>query len=180
LNQVSSVPFGTDAAVFQAYAESANDRLGAIDFVFENTGPNTAYINLGQYDGKTSPSGFATIDTTYTTAIPGLSTGGFRGFIVAPGGTATRHYVLVSKRVAFFGSGNTIVNISSVQRNKSDLRGAQIDLVAVGRRGWGYDEAWNRNELIKKWGGFVAGVLPDTKTTINAGPGSLDPNAPTI
>lgn len=177
MNQVSSVPFGTDAAVFQAYAESANDRLGAIDFVFENTGANTAYIRLGQYDGTSSPSGFATIDTTYT-ASP--FTTNFRGFAVAAGGTVTRHYVLVSKRVAFFGSGNTIVNISSVLRNKSDLRGSQIDIVAVGRRSWGYDEAWNRNELIKKWGGFAANVLPNTKTSIDAGPGTLNPNGTTI
>ena len=104
MNQVSSVAFGTNAFVFQGYAESANDRLGAIDFVFENTGPNTAYIRLGQYDGVTNPSGFATIDTTYTAAPFNV---GFLGFAVAPGGTTTRHYVLVSKRVAFFGSGNT-------------------------------------------------------------------------
>ena len=121
MNQVSSVAFGTDANVFQGYAESANDRLGAIDFVFENTGPNAAYIRLAQYDGATSPSGFATIDTSYTVSP---FTANFLGFAVAPGGTVTRHYTLVSKRVAFFGSGNTIVNISAVLRNKSDLRGA--------------------------------------------------------
>lgn len=176
MNQISSVAIGTDANVFSAYAEAAaNDRLGAIDFVFENSGSNTAYIRLAQYDGTTSPSGFATIDTTYT-ASP--FTAGFKGFAVAPGGTVTRHYVLLSKRVAFFGSGNTKVNISSVMRNKSDLRGAQIDIVAVGRKGWGYDEAWNRNELIKKWGS-VAGPA-STVNNINAGNGNIDPNGTTI
>jgi hypothetical protein len=177
MNQASSVPFGTDATVFQAYAEAANDRLGAVDFVFENTGANTAYIRAAQYDGQTSPSGFATIDTTYT-ASP--FTANFLGFAVAPGGTLTRHYVLISKRIAFFGSGNTVVNISSSLRNKSDLRGAQIDIVAVGRTGWGYTEGWNRNELIKKWGGFASNVLPNTAHSINAGPGTLDPNGTTI
>ncbi len=170
MNQVSSIPFGTDASQFQAYAESANDRLGAIDFVFENTGPNTAYIRLAQYDGTTSPSGFATIDTTYS--------GTWLGFTVAPGGTTTRHYSLISKRVAFFGSGNTIVNISSVLRNKSDLRGAQIDIIPAGRKGWGYDEAWNRNELIKKWGS-VAGPA-STSSNINAGNGLINPNGTTV
>ena len=178
MNQLSSVPFGTDATQFQAYAESANDRLGAVDFVFENTGASTAYIRLAQYDGTTSPSGFATIDTTYT-ASP--FTAAFRGFAVAPGGTITRHYVLLNKRVAFFGSGNTTVNISAVLRNKSDLRGAQIDIVAVGRRSWGYNEGWNRNELIKKWGGFAPGAVPtSTQNNINAGSGNLDPNQPTV
>jgi hypothetical protein len=184
LNQVSSVPFGVDATQFQGYAESANDRLGALDFVFENTGPNYAYIRLAQHDGTTSPSGYATIDTTYTTtaastssSLPGAyaPTAGFQGFAVAPGGTVTRHYVLLSKRVCFFGSGNTIVNISAVLRNKADLRGAQIDIVAVGRRGWGLDEGWNANELVKKWGTVTgpattytaAGASPN----ISAGPG---------
>lgn len=175
MNQCSSVPFGTDANVFQGYAESAGQALGAIDFVFENTGPNTAYIRLAQYDGATSPSGFATIDSTYT-ASP--FTANFLGFAVAPGGTTTRHYSLVSKRVAFFGSGNTTVNISSVIRNKSDLRGAQVDIVAVGRRSFGYDEAWNRNELIKKWGSVTAPAT--TSSNINAGTGNINPSGTTI
>lgn len=175
MNQVSSVAFGTNAFVFQGYAESANDRLGAIDFVFENTGPNTAYIRLGQYDGVTNPSGFATIDTTYTAAP---FTTNFLGFAVAPGGAVTRHYTLISKRVAFFGSGNTIVNISAVLRNKADLRGAQIDIVTTGRRGWGYDEGWERTELVKKWGS-VAGPAT-TATNINAGSGNINPNGTSI
>ncbi len=177
MNQVSSVAFGTNAYQFQGYAESANDRLGAIDFVFENTGPNTAYIRLAQYDGVTSPSGYATIDTSYTASPP--FTAGFLGFGVVPGGTVTRHYTLISKRVAFFGSGSTIVNISAVLRNKSDLRGAQIDIVAIGRRGWGYDEGWNRNELIKKWGS-VAGPATTAGGNISAGPGNINPDGTTI
>ena len=161
--------------MFQAYAESANDRLGAIDFCLENVGPNTAYIRLAQYDGATAPSGFATIDTTYT-ASP--FTANFQGFAVVPGGTVTRHYTLISKRVAFFGSGNTIVNISSVLRNKSDLRGAQIDIVATGRRGYGYDEGWNRNELIKKWGSVTGPA--STVSNIAAGSGNINPSGTTI
>jgi hypothetical protein len=181
MNQVSSVPFGTDANVFQAYAESANDRLGAIDFVFENTGPNWAYIRLAQYDGATSHSGFATIDSTYTTTVPGTGyapVANFLGFAVAPGGTTTRHYTLISKRVAFFGSGNTLVNVSSVLRNKSDLRGSQIDIVVTGRRAWGYDEGWNRNELIKKWGSVTGPGTTVSNTA--AGPGLLNPDGTTI
>lgn len=175
MNQVSSIPFGTDANVFQAYAQSANDRLGAIDFVFENVGASTAYIRLAQFDGVTSPSGFATIDTTYTVSP---FTADFRGFAVAAGGTVTRHYNLISKTVAFFGSGNTSVNISSVIRNKSDLRGAQIDIVAVGREGWGYDQGWNRNELIKKWGSVTG--PGSTVSNSNAGYGPINPSGTTI
>ena len=54
-------------------------------------------------------------------------------------------------------------------RNKADLRGAQIDIVAVGRRGWGVDEGWNANELVKKWGSVTGPV--STVSNISAGPG---------
>ena len=172
MNQISSVPFGVDATQFQGYAEAANDRLGAIDFVFENIGPNTAYIRLAQFDGVTGPSGFATIDTTYTAAPFALN---FQGFAVAPGGTVTRHYVLLSKRICFFGSGNTSVDISTVIRNKSDLRGAQIDIVAVGRLGWGYEQGWNRSELIKQWGS-VTGPATTAGGNIQAGQGLINPS----
>jgi hypothetical protein len=165
MNQLSAIGFGPDANVFAGYAQSANDRLGAIDFIVENTsgqqagvGANqpagaTLYLQLRQYDGNTSPSGYVNVGTA---------------FVVPPGGTQTKHFNLLSKRVAFFGSGNTAVattvagltgaatatkaNITAVIRNKSDLRGAQIDIIAGGRRGWGFDEAFNRTELTKKWG----------------------------
>ena len=157
MNQLSAIGFGTDATVFAGYAQSANMRLGNIDFVFENTGPNQAYIKLMQYDGTTSPSGFAVVGVPFT---------------VAPGGTVTKSYVLVSKKVGFFGSGSTTVNISSVVRNKADLRGAQIDIVAVGRKGWGYDDGFNKPELKKKWGTVGS---TSTSSNTNAGPGNIDP-----
>lgn len=148
MNQVSAIGFGPDAEVFAGYAQSANERLGNIDIIVENTGANTLYMTLGQYDGQTSPSGYANIGAA---------------FVVVPGGTQTKSYSLVSKRIGFFGSGNTATdlsgtatstkaNITAVLRNKSDLRGAQVDIVATGRRGWGYDEGWNKLELKKKWG----------------------------
>jgi len=169
MNQQSSIGFGPDANVFAAYAQNANDKLGNIDFVFENTGPNTAYIRLMQYDGSTSPSGWAAIDTSVTAAPFATD---WVGFAVAPGGTITRSYVLLTQRVGFFGSGNTTVNISTVIRNKADLRNAQIDIVAVGRKGWGYDEGFNKAELRKKWGGV--GGQPNTATTIQAGQGLIN------
>lgn len=148
MNQVSAVGFGPDATVFAGYAQSANERLGNIDFIVENTGANTLYMTLGQWDGDTAPSGFAKVGVA---------------FVVVPGGVQTKSYSLVSKRIGFFGSGNTLTtlagvatsakaNITAVLRNKADLRGAQIDIVATGRKGWGYDEGWNKLELKKKWG----------------------------
>lgn len=176
MNQLSAIGFA-DATVFAAYAQNANDRLGNIDFVFENVGPNTAYIRLMNFDGVTSPSGWAAVDTT-TVSGAGFTTG-FLGFAVAPGGTLTRSYVLLSKRVGFFGSGNTTVNISAIIRNKSDLRNAQIDIVAVGRKGWGYDQGFNKAELKKKWG-----TIPSVSTVNNTQAGldglvsGADPTGP--
>lgn len=145
--------FGTDIQVFAGYAQSANDRLGNIDFIVENTGANTVVIQLKTYDGNTAPSGYANVGSP---------------FVVVAGGAQTKSFNLLAKRVGFFGSGNTTVgttynsltgtvtgakaNITAVIRNKADLRNAQIDIVATGRRSWGYDEGWNSKELKKKWG----------------------------
>lgn len=163
--------FGTDINVFAGYAQSANDRLGNIDFVVENTGSSTVVIQLRSYDADSSPSGWAKVGTP---------------FVVVPGGTETKSFSLLSKRVAFFGSGNTTVsstynsltgsavgakaNITTVFRNPADLRNAQIDIVATGRRGWTYDEGWNKTELNKKWGT----VSNNGATTTQAGNGIID------
>jgi hypothetical protein len=153
--------------VFAGYAQAAGDRLGNIDFAFENIGPNTAYIRLMYFDGATPPSGFVSIDTTYT--------GTWLGFVVQPGGVLTRSYVLNSKIIGFFGSGNTVVNISCNIRNKADLRNAQIDIVAMGRQGWGFDQGFDRTTLTKKWGAIIGPTT--TSGNINAGYGLLSPTA---
>lgn len=163
MNQASAIGFGTDATVFAGYAQSANERLGNVDFLFENTGPNQLYIKIAQWDGTTSPSGYATIVTPFT---------------VVPGGVVTKSCVLLSKRVAFFGSGSSTANVSAVIRNKADLRGGQIDIVAVGRKGWGYDDGFNKAELQKKWGSV--GGPASTSSNINAGPGIINPDGTTV
>lgn len=167
LNQVSALGFGADASVFAGYAQSANERLGNIDFIVENIGTTTLYMTLGQWDGNTSPSGYAKVGAA---------------FVVVPGGTQTKSYALVNKRIGFFGSGNTAANLSgsatgakanitAVLRNKADLRGAQIDIVAATRKGWGYDEGWNKLELKKKWGT----VSNAGASGAQAGTGNIDP-----
>ena len=100
MNQLSSIGFGTDANVFAGYAQSANERLGNIDFVFENTGPNQAYIKLMQYDGVSSPSGFAVVGIPFTVVPGGVAAG--EALVAHPGvnkisftgGTATARHVL--------------------------------------------------------------------------------------
>lgn len=152
MQQLSQVPFGTDATVLAGYAQAANDRLGNIDFVFENTGDVAAYIRVKEYDGTTSPSGY-----TDVTAAKGWleSSPNIAQFTVAARGTLTKSFSLVSKVVGFFGSGvggSTKVCISSVIRNRADLRGADISIVAGGRKGWGFDNAYNRKSTQKSWG----------------------------
>lgn len=161
---------------------TANERLGAIDFVFENTGLIPAYIKVMAYVGPTTtPSGYSDVlpldaqaynnvtASPPSSAITGFTTVG-APFVLQPKGCITRSYNLLSKRVGFFGSGiagnvtqqiapyqtlrvsTTTVNITAVIRNPSDLRGAQIDISPVGRQGWGYDPGMNSSELTKKWG----------------------------
>jgi hypothetical protein len=181
MNQASLVPFGTDASRLAGYAQTANERLGAIDFIFENTGSIPAYILVQQYVGPTtSPSGYSaqqpnqaqSINYTYVSTGTATYTPLGAAFIVAAKGCITRSYNLLSQRVGFFGSGiataltgiingvfynnvtfkSTTVNITAVIRNPSDIRGAQIDISQVGRQGWGYDQAFNTPNLTKQWG----------------------------
>lgn len=175
MNQASSVPFGTDASRLAGYAQTANERLGAVDFVFENTGKIAAYIRVKQYVAPTTtPSGYADVTP--------LGIGAYIGpeITVAAGGVVTRSFNLLSKRIGFFGSGvsdtvngvvvnSTTVNITAVLRNKGDIRGAQIDISQVGRQGWGFDPAFNTPVLTKKWGSVdpTTGVLDPDGTNYN-------------
>lgn len=179
MNQASLVPFGTDASRLAGYAMTANERLGAIDFSFENTGNIAAYIKVMSYVGATTtPSGYADVlpldseaMNNVTQSPPSSAITGFTQvgppLVVAAKGVLTRSYNLLSKRIGFFGSGiaatvtingvstkvsSTTVNISANIRNKGDIRGAQIDISQVARQGWGYDPAFNTPNLTKKWG----------------------------
>lgn len=182
MNQASLVPFGVDASRLAGYAMTANERLGAIDFVFENTGQIAAYIKVMAYVGvTTTPSGYGDVLPLQNEAMnsvagasPSAAITGFTSvgppFVLNPKGVLTRSYNLLAKRIGFFGSGiaatvtqqiapyqslkvsSTTVNITAVMRNPSDLRGAQIDISPVTRQGWGYDPAMDTPTLTKKWG----------------------------
>lgn len=164
MNQISAIGFGTDASVLLGYAETANERLGNIDFIIENTGNIPLYFRLRAYDGVTSPSGYANIGSDVT---------------VAARGTKTLSYTLLNKRVGIFGSGvagnvsingvstfhsSTTANVTAVIRNKGDIRGAQIDITVTGRKSWTYDPAFNKPDLTKKWG-TVNSTTGDVDTT---------------
>ena len=111
---------------------TANERLGAIDFVFENTGSIPAYIKVMAYVGPTTtPSGYSTAGVlplqnnamNSVTANPPVSTlTGFTTvgppFVLAPKGVLTRSYNLLTKRIGFFGSGvagNVVQQIAPYQ-----------------------------------------------------------------
>lgn len=135
MNQVSSIPFGTDATLLAGYAYRANGRLGNVDLVLENTGANTLYFKLME---QMNPSGaFVQVGNAVT---------------VVPKGAKTVSYNLISEKVGFFGSGNTTANATFVIRNKGDLRGADIDLVVTGRRGWGFDPSFAQNAEVPPYG----------------------------
>ncbi len=170
MNQVSKIGFGVDATVLAGYAHAANERLGAVNFTFENTGANTLYVKVMQFDGTTSPSGFANVTPLGASVA---------NFLVVPGGVTTKSFNLISKRIGFFGSGNTLAdgtgsaastfaNITAELRNKSDLRGGQIDITPIGRKGWGYDDGFDKSTLQKKWGSVssTTGAINPSGTTL--------------
>ena len=145
INQASSLGFGANADVLAGYALAANDRLGNIDLVIENTGLNPLYLQIKEHDGVTAPSGYANLGSALS--------------IVAKG-TKTVSLNLISKQIGFFGSGNTTANISTVIRNPADRRNAQIDIVAGGRRNFGFDDAFDKKAFRSPgWG-----PQPDTGT----------------
>ena len=137
MNQASLVPFGSNPAVVNGYMFTANDRLGNIDLVYENRGDNDAQILLQE---AYAPSGFTPLDGWFT---------------VAARGTVTKSYKLVNKVCAFFGTGNTVVNISAAIRNPADLRGAQFDISITGRKGWGFNPAFDSGSFLPNWGNFT-------------------------
>lgn len=160
MNQVSAIGFGVDATRLAGYAQTANERLGNVDFVFENTGDKTLYVKVQAFDGTSTPSGYANITPIGASAA---------AFLVVARGVITKSFCLLSKRIGFFGSGatnadgtgaatSTKCNISASLRNKADLRGGQIDISVVGHQGWGYDQAFNYPELTKQWGSVNSGT----------------------
>jgi hypothetical protein len=153
MNQLSSVGF-SNIQQLSGYAQYANSALGNFDLTIENTGLNTLTFVAKEYPVSTAKGG-----------VSGYGIIGNFVSVVAKG-VKTVSYNVVSKRIGFFGSGNTTANLSISFRNKADLRGAQIDIVATGRRGWGVDDAFNKGDLLKKWG-----ASPDD--------GSVPPNSAT-
>jgi hypothetical protein len=134
-NQASTIPFGTDATTLAGYAVRDNGRLGNIDLMVENTGANSLYFVVKE---QTNPSGaFVAVSTPIT---------------VVPKGLKTVSLNLLSKKVGFFGSGNTTANIQLTQRNPSNLSGAQWDIVVTGRRGWGYDAGLSAGDKAPNYG----------------------------
>jgi hypothetical protein len=148
MNQLSDIGFGVDNTLMAGYAQTTNARLGNITLIVENTGTNPLRLYVKEYDGSTSPSGYADIGT-YVDIVPcGQKDIALTG--------------VQSQRLGFFGSGydstlgagvprSTKANITIAFRNPADLRGAQIDLCAAGRKGWGFDQAFDKGLLTKKW-----------------------------
>lgn len=144
MNQVSEVSFGTDATKCNGYLQYANERLGNLDLIIENTSDFDLYFQA-KVASTITASGFTNVGSAVT---------------IKPRGVKTLSYNILAKKFGFFGSGvdstgrarSVTANVSTVLRNKSDLRGAQVDIVNAGRRGWGYDAIFNDPVIGKFWG----------------------------
>ena len=88
-------------------------------------------------------------------------------------------YSVLGKKFGFFGSGqdsagvarSVTANVTTVLRNKGDLRGAQVDIVQTGRRGFGWDSGINKTAISKKWG-----TPPDAPTSADSDGQGGDPS----
>ena len=148
MNQVSRIGFGGDATVLAGYIVTTNASLGNVDLVIENTGSNTLYLLIKELQTGASPSGYASTISESPIGTTAIGT----PISVVPSGVITKSYCLLSKRLGFFGSGNTVANISTVIRNPADLRGARLELVTPGKQGWGFENAVNKATIGKNWG----------------------------
>ena len=173
----STYGFGVDSTVYPGYAQATSSRLGTFSLIVENTGSNTLKLQVGEQDGVTAPSGYAMVGSA---------------FVVVPGGQQTKTFSSNSKRLAFFGSGNTLpnltgspagtsANITVVFNNPANLEGRQIDLCTVGHNGWVYDQAFDSNTCAKQWpvlntGNASGMVVPAPVTPTGVATGIADAN----
>lgn len=134
MKQVSIIPFGTDASKIAGYAISTQ-RLGNFDLLIENVGDTTLTMCVKQFVSG-SPS-------SYSIIVPWFS--------VVPGGTTSKACVVNTQQIGFFGSGGTTANITFSYRNPANLRGAQVDIVPVGKYGWTYDIAYPTGSTQPTW-----------------------------
>ena len=143
MNQVSQISFGPDITLCNGYLQYGNERLGNVDLVIENTSDNILVFQAKV--AALTASGFANVGSAVT---------------INPRGTKTLSYNILAKKFGFFGSGqdasgnakSVTANVTTVLRNKADLRGAQVDIVNVGKRGWGRDVGFNAAAISKYWG----------------------------
>lgn len=168
--QLSTLSFGSDATVLAGYAVATNERCGSVDIQYQNVGDISVVVQVRGYDGVTSPSGYYNIGSQTT---------------VVARGQATVSYNFLSTQIGFFGSGIAanitvpsnatgvggstvfrafgLLDVGMVLRNTSDERGAQWDVVPVGRTGWALENAMQPATLTKKWG------------TVNPTTGAINP-----
>ncbi|MDD5305671.1 MAG: hypothetical protein PHS14_21440 [Elusimicrobia bacterium] len=118
-----------------------NERLGNINFIVENTGLNTLWLEFREFVGVANTPVAASGYVNLGAALQ-----------IVPGGTASQALSVLSEQIGLFGSGNTTANVSCVFRNPADRRGAQIDIVVVGRVGWGTDPAFPVKAYRPNWG----------------------------
>lgn len=152
-NQQSSIGFGSDTSVLSGYANTINNRLGNFDLVLENTSTETVFVRIREYTGLRSVAeGGAS-----TTSTSGYINASVAEATLVGGGVKTLSLCLTSQQIGFFGSGSSgrtaRVNISTVMRNLANLRGADISIVPVGRKGYSYDLGFNVSSFTSPgWG----------------------------
>jgi len=141
MNQISKIPIGTDITKLEGFALTANAKLGAIDIIYENTGPNDCILELQQFVPTSGASGaYVPIGSSFS---------------LKRGGTVSKSYVILSQRFGLFGSGPTTVNMTVCIRGTSELKGGEFTLDYQGRTGWNnYDVAFDTAAYEPTWAPF--------------------------
>lgn len=132
---------GSDNTDLVGYALNPTDRLGAVSITITNLGLGGGHI------ADTTPAA-----SDASVEIKQLVDGEYVEFIapftVVTGGTKVVPAVIGTKQIGFFGSGNTRISVAIHHPHAAALRGGHIDIVPVGRKGYGFDTSVNREHLF--------------------------------
>jgi len=140
-NQITNIPIGTNIAVLEGFALTANSKLGPIEILYENTGPNNALLLLQQFVPTGGTSGaYVPIGSSFS---------------INRGGVVSKSYVILSQRFGLFGSGPTTISMTVTMRNPSNLAGNEFTLDYQGRTGWNnFDVAFDQAAYEPAWPAF--------------------------
>ena len=144
MNTQTRLNVGSDSTkIVGSILASGNSRIGPIALEFENFG-------YGQNLGKLQNAGPAANSVSLT--VKSYTGSGWEelipAFTLTPGAKVIKTAVVHSKKIAVFGSGNTVVGLTIPLTQSQTMRGGTFDIELPGRTGFGFDADADSNQMF--------------------------------